>query len=803
MIRNTLSLAIRHLLRNKIVSVINITGLSVGLTCCIVILIFVRYESSFDSFHDNAQNTYRVVQHTKFPERTQHWNTTAYPLAEALRTDHTDFLMVTQASGPVSRTFSVDDGTGSINRFEEKYVLFVDPWYPKVFNFTWLAGNPETALNNPDAAVLTKSLIRKCFRQEIADPHEVLGRTILLNGKDPLIITGVVDDAPGNTNLHYNILVAYSFFKKHNNYFATNWSGNYQGTTYVVLKTTSSKNKTEENISNWKKKYLKPEDDKKISYFLQPLEEIHNESLYGSSPGSYTMELNVLYAAVAIAAFILILASVNFINLTTAQAATRAKEVGVRKVIGGTRLKLITQFVGENTLLILITVALSIALSQSLLSQLNAFLTILNLKLVFQPFDVVIICAVGAAVIVLSALYPALVLSSFKPADALKNKALLTHSRGPSLRKFLIVLQFSVVQFFIIATIVTGSQMAFMQNKDLGFTKETVIMTPAPALDKLEIFRHEMLAENTITDVAFGANPPVTVNGIRYGTSFRLPGQSEEEGQECQMKVADLNYIDFFKLKLLAGRGFTSLKERFDEFLVNEKLIRAMGWTSEDAIGRKLVVNEGEGTIVGVLKDFHNNSLQEEIDPCVMYNWIYFQDWAFIKIQSRYGFSPPLASIEKVWKEFSPEGVYSYSFLDDVMAINYANEQMIFNGFTLFSVLAIFIGCLGLFGLMSFLAIRKTKEVGIRKVLGASVAQIVTLFSKEFAWLVSIAFCLASPLAYYVMEQWLNDFAYRIPISWWMFVVGGATSLLIALATISYQSIKSALANPVDSLRNE
>lgn len=228
-----------------------------------------------------------------------------------------------------------------------------------------------------------------------------------------------------------------------------------------------------------------------------------------------------------------------------------------------------------------------------------------------------------------------------------------------------------------------------------------------------------------------------------------------------------------------------------------------MGWTSEDAIGRKLVVNEGEGTIVGVLKDFHNNSLQEEIDPCVMYNWIYFQDWAFIKIQSRYGFSPPLASIEKVWKEFSPEGVYSYSFLDDVMAINYANEQMIFNGFTLFSVLAIFIGCLGLFGLMSFLAIRKTKEVGIRKVLGASVAQIVTLFSKEFAWLVSIAFCLASPLAYYVMEQWLNDFAYRIPISWWMFVVGGATSLLIALATISYQSIKSALANPVDSLRNE
>lgn len=471
MYKSYLVIALRNLLRNKSFSIINITGLSIGITCCMVMLIFVRYETSFDTYHKQADNTFRVVQHTKFPEQTLFWNTTAYPLAEALRNDFSEFKTVTQASGPVSRTFSVDDGTGSINRFEEKFVLFVDPWYPEVFDMQWIAGNPKTALNDPDAAVLTESLIKKCFRKEISDPNEVLGKTISLNGKDPLVITGVVKDAPGNTNLQYNILVPYAFFKKHNHYFTHNWSGNYQGTTFVVLRNNGSQETLEKKIASWKKKYLKPEDDNRISYFLQPSKEIHNETLYDNSPGSYTMPGRIIKAATAIAIFILIIASVNFVNLTTALAATRAKEVGIRKVIGGTQLRLILQFVGENTLLILVTLFISIGLSQFVLAQLNAFLTIINLKLVFHWSDVSIIGAVGIVVILLSALYPAIVLSSYRPVEALKNKTVLSNSRGPSLRKSLIVLQFSIVQFFIIATIVIATQMDYVKNKDLGIYK--------------------------------------------------------------------------------------------------------------------------------------------------------------------------------------------------------------------------------------------------------------------------------------------------------------------------------------------
>lgn len=804
MLKNYLTIFIRNLVRNVSFSIINITGLAIGIACCIVILVFARYEKSFDAFHPQAENTFRVVQHTKFPDQTLYWNTTAYPLAEALRNDFSEFKTVTLASGPVNHTFSIDDGTGSINRFEEQFVLFVDPWYHQVFDIKWIAGNPQTALKDPNSAVLTESFIQKSFHNGISNPAEVLGKTILLNGKDPLIVTGIVKDVPGNVNLHYNILIPYAFFKIHNEYYANNWSGNYQGTTFVVLNNKASETTLEQKIESWKKKYLKPEDNSRISYFLQPLTEIHNEALYGSSLGSYTMSNRMINAGIAVALFILLIASMNFINLTTAMAATRAKEVGIRKIMGGTRFKLILQFVREHTLLIIITLFVSVALSQVFIVRLNSTLDIINLKLSFQWSDLGLIGLVGLCVILLSALYPAVVLSSFKPADALKNKSLANQTNnGLSFRKVLIVFQFSIVQFFIIATIVIMNQMEYVKSKDLGFTKETVIMTPAPSSEKLESFRQKMLMQSTVTDVSFGSGPPTSVYGTHYGTSFRLTGQSEEESKDSEMKVGDLNYVDFYELQLLAGRKFNSLKASFDEFIVNEKLIQAMGWKPQEALGKKLKVNEGEGTIVGVLKDFHNTSLQSEITPCIMYNWIYFQDFAFIKIQTQSGLINSLTGIENIWKEFSSEGVYRYSFLDDLMEINYAAEKITFQGFIVFSAIAILIGCLGLLGLMSFMTTRKTKEIGIRKVLGASATEIITLFSKEFAWLLVIAFCVASPLVYYVMEEWLANFSYRISMSWWIFTCGGITGFMIAMITISFQSLKASWANPIDSLRNE
>jgi ABC-type antimicrobial peptide transport system permease subunit len=366
----------------------------------------------------------------------------------------------------------------------------------------------------------------------------------------------------------------------------------------------------------------------------------------------------------------------------------------------------------------------------------------------------------------------------------------------------LIVLQFAVVQIFIIATIVVATQINYFRSTDLGFKPESVTIVAAPGIPQLDAFRNSLLQLPGVEEVSYGSGPPVSIGDFALGTTFRLPSQPVEEGMEAEMKILDTTYLRFYGLELLAGRNISANKDWFEEFIVNEKVIQAMGWSPEEALGKRLMINEGEATIVGVVKDFHNTSLQEEISPCVFMNWKEFQWSTFIRTTQPNN-PETLAAIEKTWKSFSPEGVYKYSFLSDEMAANYKTENMVYSGFTLFSFLAITIGCLGLIGLMSFMTIRRAKEVGIRKVLGASITQIVNLFSKEFLLLIGIAFIVAAPVAYITMQSWLNDFVYRIDLQWWMFAGGGAIALLIAGTTVSVQSIKAASANPVESLKDE
>jgi len=804
MLRNNFLLAWRNLIRNKSFSIINILGLSIGITCSLVITIFIRYELSFDHNHQKADQIYRVVQETKFAEDAEYWTTTAYPLAEAIRNDFAELPFVTQASGPVPRLFRVEDQAGNVTRFEENYVLFVDPYYAKVFDFHWLEGDPETALLKPASVVLTQSLARKYFNLETLQKESILGKHMMLNNKDELTVTGVVADAPGNTSLKFNMLIPYEFFKVNNAYYSSNWSGNYQGTTFLVLKEGQSTVTLEKQLSEWKNKYLKPEDDNRITYRLQALKKMHTDAKFGSSPQSYVMPEKMIYAGIGVAIFILVIACVNFINLATAQAANRAKEVGIRKVMGSSKAGLITQFLNENILLVGFTLVVSLALTQFAIDKINQILSIINLNLSLDWSVVLIVLLIGCLVILLACLYPAVVMASFRPVESLKLKFSNQRTGGLSLRRSLIVFQFSIVQLFIMGTLVVAAQMDYFQNKYLGFSKEDpIIMTNLNELEKTEVFRQKLLSNPAVKEVSFSSSGPMSDYNHHYGTSFRLPGQREEDGKSAEEKGADLNYLSFYKLELLAGRNFSSLKENFDEFIVNEKVIKAMGWTPEQAIGQKLVINEGTATIVGVIKDFHNNSLQDEITPCILLNSSNWLERSNIKLQHRTNLSETLLFIENTWKELYPEGIYSYSFLDDALAKNYALEQLVFKGFMTFSMLTIIIGCLGLYGLLSYVTIRKTKEVGIRKVLGASIIQIVELFSREFIILIVLAFLIAAPLSYYFMNQWLQDFAYRIEISWWMFALGALLAVVIALFTVSYQSIKAALANPVDSLRNE
>jgi putative ABC transport system permease protein len=802
-IRNNIILAWRNLGRQKIFSIVNILGLSIGITSCLVISIFVRYELSFDHYHEKADKIYKVVQETKFAEGMKYWSTTAYPLAEAIRNDFTDVSMVTQASGPVPRMFRVEDKSGNVFRFEEEYVLFVDPFYPRVFDFKWFQGDPETALSNTASVVLTESLAKKYFNKEMSNKESILGRQMMLNNKDELTITGVVADAPGNTSLKFNMLIPYAFFKMHNTYSAGNWSGNYQGSTFVVFEKGQSPKALEDQLVSWKKKYLKPEDDNRIDYKLMPLKSMHTNSKYGSSPRSYVMQLKMIYASAGVALFILAIACVNFVNLATAQAANRAKEVGIRKVMGSSKAGLVVQFLTENILLVSITLVVSIALTQFAIDSINQILSIITLRLSLDWTSLFVVFIVGLSVVVLACFYPSIMMSSMKPVDSLKNK-FNNRSGGLSLRRTLIVFQFAIVQLFIIATLVVGAQMNYFKNADLGFSREDpVIAMNMNEPEKAEAFRQQLLSNPAVKDVTFSSSSAMAEYNHNLGTSFRLPGQGEEDGIGAEEKGVDQNYISFFGLELLAGRNFLSMEEKFTEFIVNEKVCKALGRTPAEMLGQRLIINEGEGTVVGIIKDFHNKSLQDEISPCIFLNSSWWLERVNVKLYSMTNMPEVLSSIEKQWRDLYPEGVFKYSFLDESIAQEYALEQLVYKGFSVFSILTILIGCLGLYGLLSFITLRKTKEVGIRKALGASVGQIVGMFNKEFVVLVSIAFVIAAPLAYYFMNQWLQDFTYRIYLSWWMFGLGALLTIVITLVTISHQSIRAAMANPVDSLRNE
>jgi putative ABC transport system permease protein len=797
MFQHHLKIGGRHLLKSKTHSAINIFGLSIGITCCLIIFVFIRYESSFDNFHPRAKETYRVVQHTAFPDQTLYWNTTAYPLAEALRNDFTEFEVVTQTAGPVNRFFSLEN---TDNKFESNYVLFVDPYYPKVFNLQWIAGDHNTALQHTNSIIITEQIARKCFG-DLATYDSILGKTIMLNGKDPVHITGVVKDAPGNSNLRYEILIPYEFFRQNNPYPSSNWSGNYQGTAFVVLPNNIAKQDVESRISNWKKKYLNPEDDKRISYFLQPLESIHNETLYGSSPGGYTMSKRILQALAFVGGFILLIAIANFINLVTAKSLARAKEVGVRKIIGSTWLNLVRQFVLENTLLVVITMLISVAVTFLLLGQLNTILHTLHLQLILQWSDVGLVLILGALTILLGTLYPALVLASFKPLQIINPNLSIGGAGGVTLRKSLTVFQFAIMQLFIISAVVVGLQMQYFKNEDTGFLTDAVVSVRVPDFRKLNEFKNTLLQNKDVNNVSFGSGPPMAVNGFSLGTLFRLPSQADKEGMETEMKIGDVNYLDFYGLKLISGKNFTENKFEFDEFIVNERLLKSLGWTPEEAIGKRLVINEGEATIVGVVRDFHNTSLQNEITPCVLLNWNHYQNHAFVHLSK---VKPEvLQAIEKAWKQTFTTSIFQYEFVDDAIAKEYFVETLSFKGFTIFSFIVALIGCLGLFGLMTFITSRKTKEVGIRKILGASASQIVFFFSKEFVLLILMAFLIAAPAGFILMRLWLEGFTYKIELAAWMFLSGGVITLLVALITSGFQTIKAAVANPVESIRRE
>ena len=800
MIKNYFKTALRNLVRNKIYAAINITGLAVGIAACVLIFLVVQFELSFDNFHKDKDRIYRLVT-VPYKENAGFNKTAAVPIpvAEGLRIDYPQLEKVAAIFGRDGQiTVSSEDKNQPEKKFKEEGSLyFAEPSFFDIFHFEWLAGNSKTALTAPNTAVLTRETAEKYF----GDWKSAIGKSIKYNNRDIYQITGILKNIPSNTDFPLKVVVSYKSLK---NVDLTDWVGTYgHGYCFVKLPAELSAAQFNLYLHDFVKKH-KPADHANDGIMLQPLADMHFNPEFGNFSG-HLFSRKLITTLSLIALFLLIIACVNFINLSTAQAVNRSREVGVRKVLGSNRRQLILQFLIETGLITIFAVALAVCMAELSLPFLNELLLI-NLKLnINDPQLLLFLILVTVCVTLLSGFYPALVSSGFNPIHAFKNKFATEMVRGISLRKGLVILQFGIAQVLFICVLVMVSQMNYFHNSSLGFNKESIVNVPIPgdsiSQAKMGIVRQELLEQPGITDVSFSTFSPLD-NDI-WNNYFKFDHSPNKTDFLTFFKWADASFFKTFHLEFIAGRPYAE-SDTLREFVVNETLVKKLGIRNPmDILGKEINFwDQKRALVVGVVKDFHTNSLQTPIIPCVMGCWKDAYGVIGIKIVPEKT-KQTLAAIEKIWNATYPEYVYEYQFLDEKINNYYKEENRLSLLYEIFAGIAIFISCLGLYGLVSFMAVQRTKEVGVRKVLGASVINIMYLFSKEFTILIGAAFLIAAPLAYYFMESWLEGFAFRISIGVGIFLLAVGGSIVIACLTVGYTAFRAAIANPIKSLRTE
>lgn len=794
MLKNHFKIALRNLWRHRVFSFINITGLSVGITACFFIFMYVAFELSYDKFHTKADRIYRLVTDIKTPSETINTDITSWAFAPNIKTDFPEVEAFSRVSGG---SFLVRKGN---IKFQEEKTLFADSTFFKVFDFKLVKGNPKTALSAVASVVFTETAAKKYFGD--ADP---VGQTVLLSGEAmPAMVTGLMKDFPENSQIKADMLISMSTLtQKFNKGIDDSW-GNYGATTYLLLKPGTDWKVLQAKFPAFMDK-RNGEKAKKSQMFatlyLEPLLEVYLHSKRG---GQEVGSISNVYIFSIVAIFILLIACINFINLTTARSVERAKEVGIRKVVGAAKGELASQFIGESVVLCLIAFVITVILSVLLLPLFNQLSGKVVSPGIFSNFYyILILLGISVSIGLLAGIYPAMVLSSFKPVLVLKGR-FSSGTKGNLLRKSLVVAQFSISIALIIGTIVVYNQMDFMRNRDLGFSKDQMLILDTNDDPGKEAFKQAVSALPGVKSTALSSSVPGGGNSGAY---------SEIENKKGDLQVAnlDLYFVDFdylkeFKIKMVAGRPFSKDFMSTDTsaaMLLNEEAVKLFGYSSpQEAIGKRFKQWGREGKIVGVMKDFHFRSLQEKIKPLSMRVELHNLNLVSVKVDAK-NLQATLAGIEANWKEYIPNRPFSYFFLDEFFDRQYRSEQRFGKLFFNFSILAIAISCLGLLGLASYSTYQRTREIGIRKVLGASTPGIVNMLSIDFMKLVIISFFIASPVAWYFMHEWLQDFAYRIDMQWWVFAVSGILAMAVAVATISFQAIRAALANPVKSLRSE
>lgn len=800
MLQNYLKTALRNLWRKKGSTLINISGLSLGIAGSVIISLIIFHHTSFDDFHSKGDRIYRVVWKSKGNDGDRFNGGIPNVLPAAFKNDFPEAEEVVFTSYRSGTLVTIPQGANEPAKkyTERKGVVYTEPSFFRVFDRRVLVGDPIKGLDEPNEVVISKGLALKYFNRE-----DVIGEIVRHDNID-YKITAVVEDAPSNTDFPFDLFLSYSTIQKkseENGGWNSVWSDEQ---CYFLLKEGETTASMEARFPEFAKKYL-GEDAERTSYSVQPMSTIHSDDRYGNYNYN-TVTAKQLTTWLVIAVFLVVTACINFVNLATAEAIKRSKEVGIRKSLGSSRAQLIAQFLGETGLVTVFSVVLAVGLTWLGLRYLNPFLGE-SLSLNDNPVIWTYLGVITVVVSLLSGLYPSFVVSAFNPVLALKNAMATKSSSGYNLRRGLVVVQFFISQVFIIGTLVLINQMEYLNRKDLGFSKDAIVNIPIPDQEtpagadqgnsKMRTLREQVAALSGVVNASVNSTPPSS-NSVA-GTRFRIEGKDEDF--RTQVKEVDGHYAEVFRLTTLVGEGLKDL-DTAQGFVINEKAAEVTGYSPTEIIGKQINMWGKRLPVVGVLKNFHTVSLSEPIRPVVLLNRIRGYQNLSVKLNAS-DMQSTIKEIEKYWAAAYPDAVFSFRFMDEEIRSFYETEQRTSVLLGVFASLAIFIGCLGLFGLATFMANQKTKEIGIRKVLGATVSSIVMIFSKEFALLILGGFVFAVPVAWYFLNEFLSGFEYKVELGPAVFLIGMGLSILIAFVTVGYRSFRAATVNPVDSLKCE
>ena len=819
MFKNYLKIALRSFGRQKLFTFINVAGLSIGISAAVVIYLIVHFDFTFDKFHKDGDRIYRVVTNDVYQGEPGFNSGICGPMGGAVKNQVTGVEVV----APFYTLWQPDVFVASKDNTPVKFkkqdnVVLADNQYFKIFEYKWLAGSAKDALNSPNQVVLTSEQAKKYF--PTLSYYQMIGK-ILTYDTVKTTVTGVVQTIKENTDFNFHDFISYSTYETNKSIKEdlglTKWGAtNSASQLFIKLSPKTTVTHVEAQVNKIFSKNYTERAGVSHSYHLQPLSDVHFNEHYWDFDGDRIASRTTMYGLLSIACFLLLLGCINFVNLTTAQATQRAKEIGIRKTMGSSRKQLIIQFLSETFIITLIAVIIAIALTPLILKLFADFISPgVNANLLGQPNLILFLVVLTVVVSLLSGFYPAILLSGYKPVMVLKNQSATNSSKGRNayLRKSLTVTQFIIAQFFIMATVLVSKQIYYAVHKDLGFKKDAIIIINTPwkneDITKNRFFLNKLRSIPQIAMVSMGGDAPCSDGSVSTEATYK-DGKKEIK-IELEEKYGDESYINLYHIKLLSGRNLQAI-DTARGFLINETYARLISPKHPlNAVGT--LINNFNGDkrmqVIGVVADFHEESLHAPISPLAIMqtNWVYNNCVLHIALKPETArgneWKTAIASMGTYWKQIYPDDDFDYKFFDDNIAKFYVNEQHTATLLAWATGLSIFISCLGLLGLAIYTTNQRTKEIGVRKVLGASVAQIVTLLSTEVVSLILIAFVVITPIAWWVMNKWMQSFADRTTISWWIFVLSGAGMILTAVFVSSFQTVKAAIANPVKSLRSE